>query len=239
MPGKLRLDELNVLQACSVILEDLQKRGIETRQRHNLKKYNRVMKQLNGNGVSLEFSRKLGLRPNNFTWLEWRKDGKPIAAFGMRMDNLGDTSLHQIWKNGFQEHIYDSGRAGKQQPQIAKSMRGRVVYLGDYFLKEEYRDGNLSMLQTLLGHFIAETKWKPDWIYAFMAKRLILDNRYSDRVGFFISSPTGSHWENAPHGIRKNDWLVASNRETLAQAAIVIAENGLDDLQTKPTSQTQ
>ncbi len=116
----------------------------------------------------------------------------PVGGVAARHLNLGRDSLQEHWESSY-ARLYPgdvppiSGGAA-----IASRMRGRIVYLGELFLCEEWRGGrvNLPAVMHCL-HALVALKWRPDWVYGFIRIRGI---RVAAEFGFSRTYPGAQNW---------------------------------------------
>ena len=224
--------ENDIAGALTFIQRHLLELEISTVQHHNFKKFNKLMKQLRGSSCSGQFnSKRTLLHKGNAFWLEWRHKGPTIGIHAMRMDDYHTTDLATIWMSGQQRLVYGGGKIGKQQPELAKQMKGKVVYGGDLFMTPAFRGvEGLSTSIALQSFLYAEIKWKPDWIYGFIDKKNVTQRGFAGRFGYNHKAPIGTHWKKPPIGIRTDDYLAALDRQGMARNVWAIATFGLGGL---------
>lgn len=224
--------ENDIAGALTFIQRHLISLGITTVQHHNFKKFKKTMKKLRGTKCSGQFDVKKTLLHNgNAFWLEWRHNQKTIGIHAMRCDDYYDTDLASIWLAGQQTIVYGGGKIGDKQPELAKQMRGKIVYGGDLYMSAEFRGVEALSTSIALQSFLyAEIKWKPDWIYGFIDKKNVTQRGFAGRFGYNHKSPVGTHWKKPPKNIRTDDYLAALDRTGLARNAWVIATFGLGGL---------
>jgi len=161
------------------------------------------------------------LAPNNhdFTeansfWLVAWDDMEPAMLIGARLEMLGDEPIDAFWKRTSRRH-YPSGQDETIEsvaPQISKELSGRLVYIGDLFIRQQNR-GSREVLDNfmLLAHVIVGTKWNPDHTYAFMRDRDVRLG-FANRYGFTRHLPWAREWVDPPYGRDDSEWLVSLSR---------------------------
>jgi len=224
--------ENDIAGALTFIQRHLLELEISTIQHHDFKKFKKLMKKLRGTKCSGQFDAKRTLlHQGNAFWLEWRHQNETIGIHAMRYDNYHDTDLASIWIAGQQKLTYGDGKIGKRQPELARQMKGKIVYGGDLYMAKHFRGIEALSTSIALQSFLyAEIKWKPDWIYGFIDKKNVTQRGFAGRFGYNHKAPMGTHWKKSPKGIRTDDYLAALDRAGLARNAWVIATFGLGGL---------
>ncbi len=152
-------------------------------------------------------------RENAFWLIAW-DDHEPAMIIGAKLEDLRDEPIDQYWVRTARRH-YPTPRGETIKsvaPHIPKEIGGRLVYIGDLFVRPENRGtrGGLEKFMTL-AHLVVANRWNPDFTYAFMRDRDVRLG-FANRYGFTKHIPFAREWSDPPHGRASNEWLVHLTR---------------------------
>ncbi|WP_085905869.1 hypothetical protein [Kiloniella majae] len=143
--------------------------------------------------------------PKEGVWMRgYDHNGKTIHTSALRINDLGDVTLAEYWLKQLKR--LHGGQPAKTSCPGAKKITGKVVYQGDVWLHKDHRGNDLGGLFFKLGLVTALLKWDPDYVYGFVAEKLIFKG-FAARGGYVHCEPAGSHWSQTPN-VDPKDWLV-------------------------------
>ncbi|MCT4608430.1 MAG: hypothetical protein N4A70_04420 [Pelagimonas sp.] len=150
-----------------------------------------------------------------------RKGSKDIAGVAARLDNLHSETLSDYWTRSY-ARLYGQEReriSHLHAPAAISEIRGRVVYLGEFYFTPSARGSrNLLRLFTNSLFSYCHLHWKPDWQYAFIRKKHI-DRGYAGVYGFTRQIPGAQTWLAPPEGRSSQEYLVALPHSELIHSA--------------------
>ena len=162
--------------------------------------------------------RKNDFFEGNCFWLILRDaEGATSGMVGARMDETGREPLSSFsvrkLRNIFPDEADVSVRSDRL-PRIAQQISGRVVYMGDLFVRHGLRSTNRQMLRTLsmLQYCAIYLKWRElDWVYAFLRDRDV--SRGAPWLYHFPRVyPLAHSWTLRPSVQTGEHWLAAMDR---------------------------
>lgn len=157
----------------------------------------------------------------------FRKGDQDVGGVAARHLDLGEDSLAQHWETSY-ARLYQSGEGTPVDrfSSVAKrEISGKVVYLGELFLKQGNRDG--SICWRLIFHYLyvlCYLKWKPEWIYGFVRQPDVLSGKAS-RYGFTRQYIGPQEWRLPDAKRSNNEYLVALPKRDLLDAAAFYARH--------------
>lgn len=162
---------------------------------------------------------------NDFTrancfWFLVRHEGQPIACIGARMDVLARGELLGFLDRQYARVYFGRGSEAIRQdisPPIFREIEGSTVYLGDLFVKQEYRGGRSGFdlrQMILLAQTTAFTEWNFDWLYAFIRDEHAA-NGYSALYRAAHQYPASVRWKEKSALRADADWFVCSHKEDM------------------------
>lgn len=157
----------------------------------------------------------------------FRKDNQDVGGVAARHLDLGEDSLAQHWATSY-ARLYQTGAEAPVErfSSVAKwEISGKVVYLGELFLKKGNRDG--SICWRLIFHYLfvlCHLKWHPQWIYGFVRQPDVLSGKAS-RYGFTRQYIGPQEWKHSVGTRSSNEYLVALPRRDLLDAAAFYARH--------------
>lgn len=146
-------------------------------------------------------------KQNDFTaancfWTIAYKDGEPFGLGGVRMDDLTGDNVEKYWARHF-ERVYPGGVCDIAPP-VKTTLRGRVCYVGDFYIAEGAR-GSTAFLETTtqVTHALINLKWRPDFTYAFLHHKAVIRGAAA-RYGFTRTIPYSKRFTDLD-GVRADD----------------------------------
>ncbi len=157
----------------------------------------------------------------------FRQGGQDIGGVAARHLDLGDDSLAQHWASSYMR-LYSDGSSvpvGRFSTVAGREITGKVVYLGELFLRKGSRNG--SVCWRLIFHYLFALcflKWHPEWIYGFVRQPDVMSGKAS-RYGFTRQYIGPQEWSHPPATRSSNEYLVAIPRFDLLDAASFYSRN--------------
>lgn len=165
--------------------------------------------------------------PTEVFALVFRVDGQDIGGVAARFIDLGESSLADHWARSY-KRLY----GGMLETPVhnfssipRNEISGRIVYLGELFLKQEFRDRSLNWRAVF--HYLFSLcflRWRPDWIYGFVRQKDVLDGKAS-RYGFTRQHVGPQEWITSKPRRSSSEYLVAVPRRDFHDAAAFYARN--------------
>ncbi|MBO0344634.1 hypothetical protein [Roseibium limicola] len=223
-------DTLEVVRAIAALHRQIHRAGLSLRESSDFSLFEDTVRATEDRYLMEDFSsRFFDLHGTSAFWIgAWGKDGEPVSVQAAKLEDLRDRSLGQLWQQQQRRMFSDPVshvELGDNHAHDAFSMRGRIVYHGNLWLRKDARGQGLAEALTQLGFLISVLKWSPDYLYGLMAARNAMKG-FGIRVGYRRFAPRGTHWITPPEHIRPDDWLVYSNRNDLQILAKTIVSEG-------------
>lgn len=152
---------------------------------------------------------------DNCFWFLVRHHGDVIACIGVRKDILEKKEIFDFLDRQY-ARVYFS-RSGSAidpswSPPVFDEIGGVIIYLGDLYVKEEYRSGNSGFSlsnMVLLAQALAFSKWRFDWLYAFIRDKHV-EHGYAALYKAAYQYPSAVRWLEKTELRADEDWLVCS-----------------------------
>ncbi|MDJ0826809.1 MAG: hypothetical protein QNJ16_15025 [Rhodobacter sp.] len=210
-----KMSTLNSLRTARVCINALESHGLELGELSDFD----VVEQLIEDISKPYLTPILAPNRNDFTqenafWLVAWDDCEPAMIIGAKLEDLKDEPIDKFWIRTARRHYpTPAGETIKSvAPHIPNELGGRLVYIGDLFVRPKNR-GTLGVLEKfmLLAHLTVAIRWNPDFTYAFMRDRDVRLG-FANRYGFTKHVPFARVWSDPPHGRSNSEWLVSLSR---------------------------
>ena len=92
-----------------------------------------------------------------------------FGGIAARFVDLGADSLGCHMQQSYRRH-YGGGQVDAITSRLsaARNISGRIVYQGQWYMKEEFRGGGTHIAALFhYFHCLCFMKWRPDWVYGF------------------------------------------------------------------------
>lgn len=152
--------------------------------------------------------------PANAFWVAVLDEDGSLAAVGAaRLDDLQRLPLVDYWrKYWFRCYPAASDRRATMaeiQPRYGAHITGRIVYMGDLWVRREFRLSGVGSTLTQLIQIDAVDEWRPDYLYGWMRPRDVARGFWA-ACEFRHLQPCGITWEAAPSTIDRDLSFVGS-----------------------------
>jgi hypothetical protein len=158
---------------------------------------------------------------NDFTtesafWLFLTKGGIDVAGVGVKYQNIQTEDLSRFWERTISRQYppnSDLPTATVHCSDAIRGVGGRMVYMGDLYLKDGKR-GDRTTLESFvrLLHVLSGTKWKFDWVYAFIRQR-DAELGFGVRYGFARLIPGPQIWNTEHPGRGSSEYLMLKSAD--------------------------
>lgn len=132
-------------------------------------------------------------------WFVISADDKPVGLLGARYEDTVKTSLNQHYeqriKRLFGSQVADVDLS-RTQPPMANLIQGKICYLGDLYIDEDFRvpKSNYLKLIVMAAFFLIRMQWQDvAWVYAFIRQRHF-ELGLGSRFGFTHQYEGASSW---------------------------------------------
>lgn len=146
---------------------------------------------------------------------------KLAGGVAAKVVDLGDMSLAQHWIESYRR-LYGgnvSAPVSEFCHAAQSEVRGRVVYLGQLYLQDQYRGTGINLGLVLhYMHALSAQKWSPDWIYGFVRQGDVLSGR-SAWYGFTRQYLGAQTWDDKVLTRSTGEYLALLSRADLLDIA--------------------
>lgn len=232
----IELNHLRLSKLVGMLDFQLMERGVYLRQERDFKKLEAILAKTKKNKLTEHFRRSLNTyTPPQAFWLGGFDDQENlIAVAAARLDDLGSWHLLDYWRE-YWSRCYPAanGRAvvmADEQYNFAKSVTGRVAYLAEMWVDNEFETQGVAGLFAKTLQFLAAHEWNPDWYYAW-TRPGFASRGFPSKCGFAHVHP-GIIWADAPVTIDPDLKVMmnaASDIRDLAQYLELSSPLGLND----------
>lgn len=183
------------------------------------------------------------LKARSSFWLIGRnRDGRLIHTQACKIVPLNALSLGQYLLRRFRDFPpaiadIDLPRSRFRAPPGAKNISGTVVYHGEVWMAPDhgtYRGTGLSTVLARTGLLEAFNRWRPDWLFGFMAQQVAFKG-FAERMGYMHNEPGALRWYRIGQDKPLEGFLSYLSREELE----FLLEIPIADLVTRPVEMTQ
>lgn len=145
---------------------------------------------------------RVTLNPDSSFWLVGRnRENHLIHTQACKIVPLKGASLGKYLMRGFREFPpalpdIDLNRSRFRAPPGARRITGTVVYHGEVWMAPEqgkYRGTGLSTVLARTGLLEAFDRWRPDWLFGFMAQQVAFKG-FAERMGYMHNEPGALRW---------------------------------------------
>ena len=145
--------------------------------------------------------------PDRGFWVCGRlDDGSLQLAQAMRLDDLGDSTLYDLWRNQLPRMFGTEYVPTRDFTPILNRVTGRVVYHGDLWLHVDLRKMKLGEICARFAMALAVIKWRPDWFVGLQEDR-VAKSGFGLREGYFNWAPIGAEWRWGEPFLKPDDWI--------------------------------
>lgn len=192
--------------------------GISLRQEYDL---NRAVDLLSGMGRK-DISPMLDPRKTVFTrsncfWLFAEREGVPMIAGGVRLDDLEREGLDDYLMRAMPV-IFGVALRPHTEPYLRDHIGGRLAYFGDLFSNQKTtlglgKNAKLYMrLFNICAHHLVHSVMRPDAIWCFIRDKD--HQRGADKsYGFIGEAPFLHEWEDNPFAAGRPEWIAFNNKQ--------------------------
>lgn len=157
--------------------------------------------------------------PQNAFYIKALNGGELVALIAARFDDLGqqtlDVHLTKYWRRCYPGKAGPKVELAKQQPRFMREISGRVAYLGELWVKPEWRGKRIHEYLVPLTTATAMQRWDPHWMYCWI-RPVMWGKDYARAYGFSAVHPVGLIWEDCPAtidpdlvmGVNKRTWVL-------------------------------
>lgn len=200
--------------------------GLTVRQEFNLEKVPAILEAMGKPFLSpILDPAKNDFTPRTSFWLIAERDGVPVMAGGVRVDDLTALDVKTYWRRML-------GRLFGEVPEAndlafpSEVLSGRVAYFGDLFSVGGAGVSRAKRVQlrafTAIGHFLTSVDLKPDVTYSFIQDRDAV--RGTPGVyGFLDLHPFLYRWQKDPYPAGCPEWIASLPRDKLPHLMASIA----------------
>lgn len=143
--------------------------------------------------------------------------GQDVAGVQARMLDLGKDQLASLLQAEARV-VHKFNLTQEDICPTAKDIRGRVAYMGEFFIAKEWR--GRPALSAAISRYIqclAFAKWRLDWVYVFIKKHEIESKNRAVQYGFCTLEPNALPWTGVEDRRRDSgEYLAANSRRQLA-----------------------
>lgn len=212
MLSSLVPDDLSLARLIADLDQEVANKGLRIELSTDFIELERLCaKEADRDDVSVCFSpRQFDFTPASAFWLAgYSADGSLVHTQAMRLENLGGLSLAEHWNQQLRRLYVDMSDHAKLREfcGASTSIRGNVVYHGEMWIAPSFRNNGLAQSLSRLCLAIGLMRWKPDWIYAFVSREVVLSG-LAIRKGYLHFEPLAIEWENPPGLFDPDEWLV-------------------------------
>lgn len=157
--------------------------------------------------------------PANSFWLVGERDGEPVLAGGVRVDDLRSVDVRSYWERMLTRTFGQKplpGQAGFPDDVIS----GKVAYFGDLLSRNNMglgRSGRDKLrLFTGIGHYLTQAEFSPDVTYCFVRDQDVMRGTPSV-YGFLEVCPFLYEWENDPYPSGYPEWIACTRKAQFPQ----------------------
>lgn len=153
----------------------------------------------------------------NCFWLLARFEGDPIACIGLRLDNFAKGEFVKFLDRQYSRVYFSKGCGAIDTtycPPPFHEIEGPTVYVGDLFVKQEYRGRDNAFRlgeMILLAQTLSYSEWEFRWLYAFIRDR----DAFGGKPALYHSAlqyPSAVRWIEEPSLRANDDWFVCSRK---------------------------
>ncbi len=223
-----RLTSGELVDALELCRDRLRKTNMDVVQTHDL---DTIMRDMDGVKKTY-LTKQLDPRSNDFHsdnafWLkitegiDLRQSGarETLGMAGARMDLVPPGEFPRYFSNQmfrlYSAHQQDQVLDEQEFPPEFYAMGGRVVYLGDFFMRTDKRGVSFDKTAfTMCLYLFAMLEWRFDWLYLFIRQSHAAKGYFS-HYNMPISYPASILWKNGPPERSDTDNIGILNKDAL------------------------
>jgi hypothetical protein len=203
------MDEIERATALVCCHQYLKKRGIDVHIVHNLDAVDGMVTESSKPYLTpLMSPAHNDLTAGNSVWLAGIKSGDPVMLGGARLEHVGPDGIGPYWARSLQRAYSGAPqfKIANVDSEIARRVRGDVVYFGDMYVDRKCGAGILGARAfTAIGHLVTSARWSQNWTYAFLHDRDATRGaglRYG--LNWFVPQPF--QWDAPPPTRSDTEW---------------------------------
>lgn len=157
---------------------------------------------------------------NSFFMAVFDRENNLVATVSAMYDDLKKGNLAQFWQKRL-PRLY-GGKIERIRSPAALEISGRVVYLGDLWVKKGNPANGIGLLLPRLALLYTLNKFKPDFCYALHRPRDAI--RRSMEIGFAHTQRRAIQWASLPADFNEEYWISYAKSADLHHLAFSLVE---------------
>jgi len=190
---------LSAARAITICEEELRESGLSVFISTDFKAYNELRSGDGWPKASAFFDSTLNdFLPHSGFWIGAKSvdSQKIVITQAIRVDDLGSSSLRDLWKIQLARWYGNdiSAITIENQTPILDEISGVVAYHGDLFVQEGFRGGGVAAVAARYAMACAAIRWRLDWVYGLQVKPVLLSG-FGIREGYLNWQPLFDEWQ--------------------------------------------
>lgn len=211
----------DIVRMAAHCLDVLKRRGIELDAGQDISEFTRRMREAEKPDAHPMLSPSWhDFTSGDFMSLTFVRDGVDIGGVAARFIDLGQEPLSDYWARTY-TRLYgvDQSPVMDMAPLIQREICGRIVYLGEFYIKKGARGepGVSAVILRYLQCIVALT-WRPEWIYGFVRAE-DAERGKAVQYGFTLQIPAVQIWVKQQSRRSSSEYFVANRYIDLAHMA--------------------
>ena len=222
---KLEINKQQLWRAHAVLERKLYSIGVtEIRLSNDIAEFDAAIGQTDKDGIGEHFRRSINiLPPNRFLWLGAHDEADNIIGIvAARYDDFEGWTLQnfvkEFWERSYRTKTGKPVKMALGTSAYAIDISGPVVYMGDGFVAEAWRNKGVASSLVKMLTFLAWDEWKPKIIYGWMRDHHVRSGMNAG-WGFTDACEAAFDFIDPPEADYHSDaWFVAARKVHIYQS---------------------